>query len=530
LIQADFLLSASREDIDASSPWNKALRENIPKAFCKAVDDFNSGDLRYTWIKFLQKRSPSSDFFSSLEELIVQTLSDSPILESQSGELMAPSKLRTVPATMLGDDEQPFVPNDLSESKYISPKYSLENHRAELSLLGVKDITPDEFVDDLEMFIKSSPENFQNMPPIWHSRLCKLLFQFSNGKATVKEKVFELEIIPLTNGKWISSSKQVLYFSDEKNNNVKIPNGIEMKEIDYEAASDHSRRNLYTFFGARVWTNEKVCQSILSTHASSSFLPTLLSLSDLISHAMFMFHANWRRINPRCLWLLTESGAVKRSFDAYIDSDETGSASTLFGQDRKVFSFIHSDYSIKVPLESQTQLKDWMVATLGVAEFPRMVSQHDLNPQLTEDFRFLLQNSDYASVLLLLRDNWDRYSKWITQEKKSTMECTLQVKQAIGSMSVSCKGGGSAKLRDTILPTPNTDPTSLPSMSFLEIPDPEHPQWKQLSHFGVIVTAGIGPFMKYLEILKNEDSSLEKASELYKQIHAQCNLDRSLIP
>ena len=45
-----------------------------------------------------------------------------------------------------------------------------------------------------------------------------------------------------------------------------------------------------------------------------------------------------------------------------------------------------------------------------------------------------------------------------------------------------------------------------------------------------IVTAGIGPFIKYLEILKDSDSNLQKASELYKQIYTQCNLDPSLIP
>lgn len=69
---------------------------------------------------------------------------------------------------MLGGDEQSFVPTDLSGSKYISPKYSLEKYRAEPSLLGVKDVTPEEFADDLEMFIKSSHEKFQNMPQIWH--------------------------------------------------------------------------------------------------------------------------------------------------------------------------------------------------------------------------------------------------------------------------------------------------------------------------------------------------------------------------
>lgn len=183
---------------------------------------------------------------------------------------------------------------------------------------------------------------------------------------------------------------------------------------------------------------------------------------------------------------------------------------------------------MKIPLDRQPQLRDWIVANLGVAEFPRLVSQHDSNPQLSEDFGFLLRNSDYISVLLLLRDNWNHYAKWVTKGNKSTMACTRQVRRAIGSMSVSCKGGGSAKLRETMLPTPNTGATILASISFLDIPDPEHPQWKQLGHFGVVVIAGIGPFIKNLEILKNSDSTLEKASELYKHIYTQCNLDPSL--
>lgn len=529
MIQADFLLSASREEIDASSPWNKALLENIPEAFRQAVDDFNSGDFRYTWIKSLQARSPFLDFFSSLEEAIVQALSASPIIESQSGELMVPSKLRTVPVFMLGDDERPFVPTELFGSKYISPKYPLEQNRAVLSSLGVKDVTPEELVDDLQIFIKSSPEIFQSMSRIWHSRLCKLLCQFSDSNATMKDKVAELEIIPLRGGQWASSSQNILYISDEKNNDLQIPNGISMMEIDLEAASDPSRRNLFMLLGARMWTKAKVCQAIISKHTSTSFDPFLLPREDLMSHVMFLFHAECTRAKPKCLWLATESGAVNASFDTYIDSDKSNSASTLFGQDRKLFSFIHDDY-MAVPLDRQPELRDWMVANLGVAEFPRLVPHNDSNPRLSEDFRFLLNNSDYLSVLLLLRDNWDHYAKWITQEKKSTMEFTLQVREAIGNISVSCRGGGSAKLRDTLLPTPNMEAASFAPLPFLDIPDPEHHQWRQLSHFGVARTAGLGPFIKYLEILKDSDTTLEKASELYKQIYTQCSLDPSLIP
>jgi hypothetical protein len=529
MIQADFLLSASREEIDASSLWNKALLKKIPEAFCQAVEGFNTTGLRYTWIKFLQERSSVSDFFSPLEEAIFKALSTSPVVESQNGELMIPSKLRTVPAAMLGEDGQPLVPTDLFGSKYISPKYPLETHRAELNLLGVKDVTPEEFIDDLAKFIKSSPIKFRKMPPTWHSSLCKLLCQFSESKNDLKAKVAELELVPLRGGQWTSSSQDTLYFSDEKNNGVQIPNGISMTEIDFEAASDLSRRNLFMLLGARMWTKEKVCQAIISTHAGSPFFPLELSREDLVSHVVFLFDANWTRVKPKCLWLSTESGAVKPSFDAYFDSDKPSSASTLFGQNRKLFSFIHSDY-MAVPTERLPQLKSWMGATLGVAEFPRLVTQSEKDPCFSDDFQFLLDNSKYISVLLLLRDNWDHYANWITKEKKTTMKCIKQAKEAIGNMVVSCEGGSSTKLRNTLLPTPNTKGTNLTGMSFLEIPDPEHPQWKQLLHFGVVVTAGIGPFIKCLEMLKDSNSTKEKASELYRQLYTQCNLDQSLIP
>jgi hypothetical protein len=379
------------------------------------------------------------------------------------------------------------------------------------------------------VFITSYPEKFHSMPQTWHSGLCKLLSQFSEGTAAVKNKVSCLELIPLIGGQWISSSQQDLYFSDEKKKDVQIPNGLEMKEIDFVAASDLSRRNLYMLLGARMWTNEKVCQAITSTHASRSFRPQKLPPKDLISHIMFLFHANWTRVKAKSLWLVTESGTAKASFDAYIDSDKSVSASILFGKDRKLFPFIHSDY-LAVPPDMQPKLRAWMVANLGVADIPRMVSYNDSEPELSEDFQFLLSHADYLPVLLLLRDNWDHYAKWISEEKKSARECARQVKEAIGNLSVSCKGGISAMLKKTLLPTPNMEASSLVSMSFLEIPEPEHPQWRQLRHFGVLVTPGIGPFIKYLEILKESGGTSKEASELYKQLHTQCNLDPTLIP
>lgn len=298
MIQADFLLLASREDIDSSSSWNQELLRNIPNAFRQAVNDFNSGDLRYTWIKFLQTRSPLTDFFSSLEAAIIQALTECPIIESQSGEFMPPSKLRMVPETMHGDNGKPLIPTELARSKYISSCYPQKKHRAELFWLGVKELTPEEFIEDLEIFIESSPEEFQSMPQIWHSRLCKLLQDFAEDQTTLAEKVAELKVIPLRDGRWVSSTQEILYFSEStsaRSKTVTIPNGISITEIDCEAAFDRLRRSLFYFLGAHTWTTEIVCQEIISTHASSSFAPERLPREDLVSHILFYFTLGGRR-------------------------------------------------------------------------------------------------------------------------------------------------------------------------------------------------------------------------------------------
>jgi hypothetical protein len=458
---------------------------------------------------------------------------------------MAPRKLRMVPVTMLGEDEQPFIPTERARSKYISPRYPHEKHRAELLWLGVTELTPKEFIKDPEIFIKYSPEEFQSMSPIWHSRLCKLLQKIAEDHPTLDRKVAELKVIPLRGGRWVSSTQEIMYFSESistRSNDMGIPNGLSISEIDCEAASNRLRRSFFVFFGARMWTTEIVCQDIISTHASSFFVPERLPREDLVSHIMFLFHAGWTfysgwtpasvHSQSTCLWLWTESGSARVSNETYIDSDKAGSASSCFGRNRERFSFTHADY-MKVPPEMQPQLRDWMVANIGVAEFPRLVTYSTYSASmfwLSEDFRFLLNNSSYVSVLLLLRDCWDHYAIWIIQGNDLDLEnCKQEVREAIGSISVSCKGGGSARLRDTMLPTPNMEATNLASLPFIEIPDPENSRWRELNHFGVDVTAGIRPFIKSLEMLKESESTLEKASELYKQIYIQCNLDRSLI-
>jgi hypothetical protein len=55
-------------------------------------------------------------------------------------------------------------------------------------------------------------------------------------------------------------------------------------------------------------------------------------------------------------------------------------------------------------------------------------------------------------------------------------------------------------------------------VSFLDIPEPDDPRWKYLSHFGVVVEPGADQFIQCLRQLKISGASIKQVSELYRQM------------
>jgi hypothetical protein len=98
LIQADFVLTANREDIDSGSSWNQELRKNVSKAFVQAVHCCIENHFRYSWLKFLPMVSKDSFFTTLQEETATQLLvSSEAVLESEGGKMVAPTSLTYVP-------------------------------------------------------------------------------------------------------------------------------------------------------------------------------------------------------------------------------------------------------------------------------------------------------------------------------------------------------------------------------------------------------------------------------------------------
>jgi hypothetical protein len=66
VIQADFILLANREEIDSGSDWNRVLLKNIPKALLAAINYFNTGPFRFSWLRYLPLRQETDDFFQNI--------------------------------------------------------------------------------------------------------------------------------------------------------------------------------------------------------------------------------------------------------------------------------------------------------------------------------------------------------------------------------------------------------------------------------------------------------------------------------
>ncbi|RWA11758.1 hypothetical protein EKO27_g3340 [Xylaria grammica] len=151
ILQADFQLVTSREEIDASSTRNRELIQQIPDAFLQAVNKINAErlPLRYSWPHHLPSTQHRDDCFKDLWQSILQLMSDQPILESLGGDLVAPSKLSFYPSDYADEDGNPLVPPTSQTLIYASPNYyNMDN---KLEQLGVHRLSDKEFLNELAL-------------------------------------------------------------------------------------------------------------------------------------------------------------------------------------------------------------------------------------------------------------------------------------------------------------------------------------------------------------------------------------------
>lgn len=571
MINADFILTASRQSIDISRPWNITIRDALPKALVQAIHQLKMhSSMRYRWPWFTTTVAHSSFFAPAMAEF--KTLFRSlRVLESQDGNLRLPTELIYVDPAKFGTiDGQAMTLSPSTEHRYLSSKYTPEAASAIVDL-GVEELSDAHFVRDLHLTTSQKPNAFRSRPLEWHENLAGKLLPLVNTPE-LKKGIEKLGIIPLMNGDWVSvASKRQAGFA---------PKGIDLHDIrgifpdavihpDVEA--QYARMALFKSLGAHTLSHVRMGRGFMTMHAGTgpeSFQnPATISTAALISQIIYLYRSSWlpARTEKSVFWFAASDDRRYRGPDIFIlgvsqvDCPATRISSALgtkypilhrgYFQDQDLFSTSlvdiesdpdHSWYRAQPPRAGD--LIAFLTSTLGLlrSTAPPLV-QHDPDDacqfSLSDCFEYLLESCSTSDVLQVISDNWGEYSRYFVSKGPHSCDTCLSCRQGLVKtiratrVRQTLQNNWDAKIGDLVLP--GIDPriqTSLTTLATLNTPNSKttgDTLRSHLSHLGVATKQDDSFYMKCLRELQRQGSTVEKDIEyVYEQIQKYYEDDR----
>lgn len=491
--------------------------------FLAAVKIFNAGHLRYTWIRYLRERHSIDDVFDVLDEEIVRALSSANILESMSGRLQSPIWLRVVPPWFTDENGDPLILCDRTKAFYLSTAYSPDD-REMFGRLGLKTLSPKDFLTDLRLFIEEVPGAFQRMPDRWHSQLAKVLRQILDQDRRWISTICSLALVRLHNDQWIACDDVAIHIPHMHDVSAGV-DGIDLYQVHVQVVMDHHRRELVGLLGGKTYEKSHICDQILYTHTTRYAKSPLESLDMLISHAMYLLRCRWKGETLQDMQVVTENGRCIASSRAYLDSDDPLSATKLLNRERKKFHFLSTLYKVRLEPVSATW-DEYLQDSFRVQVYPRLIElSKPLEYSFTTEFKHISTNESTTTILCLLKLGWAKYSAYLVPRGTSAHthpvleESRKVLRETIAQLPVLCRGGSIAPLSETVLPRCEVELEDMASTNILDVPEPEDPQWLFLETFGVMIESGASALFEYLRRLRAQKVSLDQIKNIYASLH-----------
>ncbi|KFZ02938.1 hypothetical protein V502_11372 [Pseudogymnoascus sp. VKM F-4520 (FW-2644)] len=523
LIQADFILQASREEAKSDSKWNKDILSAIADSFCNAIFDFCSrdGPLRYRWVEYLPSRTAlqTHHFWRELARKIIGRLKNAKILYIHgTSELRKPENVRTLPLDYLDDSGSPlFRDRPGKHGKYLSLEYGPENINTLKSLFDIKDIEDLATCHRIKHDLRSDDSKMKSGDTSnnWHSRAAHLIISIlerSSG-TDIETMVFEdLELIPLNNGDWVTAAETQSYFPAETG--PAIPQDI-VVTIDPERIVNEARDKLFEVLGATECSPDEVVRKMREEYSRRDFAPDLASsklhLSYLYWHVedsshpvfshLWIYDDNERMINTR-----------RTAVPVYLPSEDKYGPYELFrgALPELAVPFLDPGYlDLIFPITQQTRQHgmswtNWLKWALSVRDAPRLKFSAG---SLSTEFRHILQHRP-DKIIGTLKTHWKIYRP----------QMTGSIISEIKTADVSCWGGLPTQLRFTYFPTKGLlnecgklgIVSRFPFLGKYTLFDyTDSPEdWAFLGRFGVQSEANI---TFYLDILRQHENRPQKA-------------------
>ncbi|KAF5497161.1 hypothetical protein CGCS363_v008052 [Colletotrichum siamense] len=268
IIQADFVTNANRQDILKDSLRNLLLLHAVGEAVVTAAVEFQAHDtLRYRWVGFLPDRSRIWDSFwiTLLWEIDVR-LALKPVFYDHKS--FVPRKVNDLVRLLpvCADEHGNPLFDDGNPAQVISRQYS----RADLRLLEGYGLRKVDYPRALEWLTadlrnaKSSRMKSLDTSKSWHERAAKLLNAAFVGKMhRTTACLIKLDLIPLADGTWASTSSGPIYFAQADGLNV--PPDVGLRVVS-RTVTDRQRILLFEFLGVTTAETQLVRRHILQVY------------------------------------------------------------------------------------------------------------------------------------------------------------------------------------------------------------------------------------------------------------------------
>ncbi|XXH05369.1 hypothetical protein Hte_011795 [Hypoxylon texense] len=379
-------------------------------AFRSAIEQLNTGHLRYTWPRYM----PASNFihfFQNVNGEVKGMLLRGEFLESIKGDLVSALSVRYVPQSMRGRNNVPLALSDKTESKYLSLRYA-DSDWDSLERIGVRALSEKEFLDDLE---RLDDKRIDRESKEWHAQVAKVLTRMYQDSDLYKERIKGLPLIPLSNGTWVSASVDNIFFPESQE--VPIPDNLNVSFLHPEAIKNDDLRFLFQKLDIKPLSVSKIQDQILGLHSTAE--PMELPAADdvLVAHAAYLFQTGWKSGGtPVPFWVISEEGKRQRSKQVYLSPTKRDSYGKYFDQSRQKSTFLHKKYYQAVGPEVRDRWISWLHDELEVQnspEFVRKLQELTVKQCSTPDPLQIPNLNDLISqTVFLFRSKWVNRSIW----------------------------------------------------------------------------------------------------------------------
>ncbi|KAI1377524.1 hypothetical protein F4677DRAFT_39179 [Hypoxylon crocopeplum] len=514
LLNADFILTANRQDIVTSNAWNLKLAQEslvaVYEFFVTLALKPPYASLQYTWMRYLPEDAPRGTLFSSnFDVMLLQKLGEAKLLLSEAGAVEHPDTLQYVPEDFRDSEGTALSLSSVTAPSYLSRKYSDDDIES-LKKLKVQSMEPSRFLVDLDKILQPNRRDPAHNKKTYISSLAKALIRLIGDERFAAE-IRKLPIIRIRDGgTFVAATAGGIFFPGDEGD-FDIPEGVNAMVVQPRFAGNRDIKVLYNALDVKQLSKVDICQLIITTHTHPTFEAGALDVNDLISHATFLFKSQFedKALSSEVV-VVTDEGQYVRAKHVYQSTHDQHSAERYLRHTGRCH-FIHPGYF--EGLGNQTEkFRQWLRNHMNISHIPRLMQPKPSGRfQLTPEFKSLMDGTSgvsSAEVLVLLRDNWSTsYSQWFPSQTEEANPLravsATELQQELSWFSVDCIGGSRSPLCQT--PFPFSDWISWKDrVPLLDIPELEDPRWKFLEDFGVSVKKSAGFYLRCLENLAEQ--------------------------